>query len=638
MQMLDVEAIKSAARIEDVIGGYVELKQEGSRRVGLCPFHAEKAPSFYVTPEMGIFKCFGCDAGGDVLEFVKKIEAISFRDAARRVAEIAGIAIEENGTPVPARQSSANTKALVAAARQPRPAAVAKAPETVVKQKLIATYPYTDVNGELVYEVLRFEPGKNGKGKDFRQRRCHEDGSWIWGISAGRYKRGSDGNHYPAADGNEALPGVERLLWRLPAVTGSYEVVIVEGEKDVLTLEGLGFVATTASGGSKAPWLDSFSDALRGKRVVIIPDADSSGEAHGRKIEKVLTNIAAELVYVRLPKGFKDITEYVEAGRSQSDIDVLVRRAEEEQLEAERKHRGLLSTIEVIERQGGLEVFVDPNKRERGLLTGYHKLDEMTMGLQRKELFILAARPSQGKTAFALNISHNIARRRNTAVAFFSQETPSEILLQRMTCAAASVDSMKFRAGYCTAEEVTSFHRATQELTELPLFLDDYTPLEVDEIRRKTILLGETAEVGLVVVDYLSLLAPSRRSRSSGNKVVEVSELSRGLKLLAGELKIPFLVLCQLSRACEVRPGDHRPILSDLRESGAIEQDADTVGFMFRQETYRPDKLELKGKAELILAKQRNGPTGKVRLEFKRNLTRFDNPPSHWNPIEEDAA
>jgi replicative DNA helicase len=255
--------------------------------------------------------------------------------------------------------------------------------------------------------------------------------------------------------------------------------------------------------------------------------------------------------------------------------------------------------------------------------------------MREGELIILAARPAMGKTALALNIAYNVATRRENpkAVAIFSLEMSKESLLTRIVCAAASVDQQKFRSGYLNGSERHALQDALHRIVEAPLFIDDTAGINLMDIHSKLRRLQAEQNLGLVVVDYLQLMQGRGRFE---NRVQEISSLSRGFKLMSKELRVPFLVLSQLSRAVETRQGDHRPMLSDLRESGSIEQDADMVGFIFREEVYRPDKESLKGLAELILAKQRNGPTGKVKLAYLNKFTRFENL-SH-DTGEEEAA
>jgi replicative DNA helicase len=273
---------------------------------------------------------------------------------------------------------------------------------------------------------------------------------------------------------------------------------------------------------------------------------------------------------------------------------------------------------------GGANAFLDPSQRVKGLSTGFAKLDEMTGGLHGGELIILAARPSMGKTALALNIAQHVATHPQVGkpVAVFSLEMSSSSLLTRLLCAAARVDQHKFRAGYLNQEERRKLQVALALLTESPLFLDDTPGVNLMDIHSKLRRMQNQHGLSLVVIDYLQLM--SSRGRVE-NRNQEVSAISRGLKLMAKDLNVPFLVLSQLSRASEVRTGDHKPILSDLRDSGSIEQDADLVAFIHREEIYKKDDMSVKGLADLIISKQRNGPIGTVPLRFLGQYTRFEN-------------
>ena len=273
---------------------------------------------------------------------------------------------------------------------------------------------------------------------------------------------------------------------------------------------------------------------------------------------------------------------------------------------------------------GGVNAFLDPSQRVSGLSTGFAKFDEMTGGLHGGELLILAARPSMGKTALALNVAQHVAThpQMRKPVAVFSLEMSSASLLTRLLCSAARVDQHKFRAGYLNADERRKLQVALADLTESPLFLDDTAGVNLMDIHSKLRRMQAEHGLSLVVIDYLQLM--SSRGRSE-NRNQEVSAISRGLKLMAKDLDVPFLVLSQLSRAAETRIGDHKPQLSDLRDSGSIEQDADLVMFIFREEVYKRDREDLRGLADLIIAKQRNGPIGKVPLRFLGQFTRFEN-------------
>jgi replicative DNA helicase len=284
---------------------------------------------------------------------------------------------------------------------------------------------------------------------------------------------------------------------------------------------------------------------------------------------------------------------------------------------------GLINPAQILqEYEGGISAFLDPSKRIKGISTGFAKLDEMTGGLHGGDLVIIAARPSMGKTALALNIAQHVALRLKQTVAIFSLEMSRESLLTRMLCAAARVDSQRFRAGFLSQEERRKLNHSLHELVEAPLYIDDTAGLNMMDMHAKLRRVQQEQKIGLVIVDYLQLMScPGRQE----NRNQEVSALSRGMKLLGKELNVPMMVLSQLSRAVETRQGDHRPQLSDLRESGSIEQDADLVGFIFREEVYHREREDLRGLAELIVAKQRNGPTGTVNLVFLHAQTKFEN-------------
>jgi replicative DNA helicase len=253
----------------------------------------------------------------------------------------------------------------------------------------------------------------------------------------------------------------------------------------------------------------------------------------------------------------------------------------------------------------------------------------MTSGLQKSDLVIIAARPSMGKTAFAINIAENASVMDNKVVGVFSLEMSRESLLLRMLCSQALVDSHKLRTGFLSREDYQKLVSALAALAEAPIFIDDTPGISISEMRAKCRRLQQAqGRLDMVIVDYLQLVsgAPAGSGgKRYENRTQEVSAISRGLKALAKEMRCPVVALSQLSRAPESRTGNNRPQLADLRESGAIEQDADVVGFIFREEVYKPDDPDLEGKAELIIAKQRNGPTGTVKLAFIKKSTRFAN-------------
>jgi replicative DNA helicase len=294
------------------------------------------------------------------------------------------------------------------------------------------------------------------------------------------------------------------------------------------------------------------------------------------------------------------------------------------QLSEKRIGRGFMGVQEIVKESfGSVDALLQRGQRITGLATHYADLDEMTSGLQKSDLVIIAARPSMGKTAFALNIAENAAIEDQKVVGVFSLEMSREALLLRLLCSRARVDSHKMRTGSLWRDDMTKVVRAMEELAHAPIFIDDTPGIALSEMRAKARrLMQAQGRLDLIIVDYLQLM--SGGSKRYENRTQEVSAISRGLKALAKELTVPVIALSQLSRAPESRGGDHRPQLADLRESGSIEQDADVVAFIFREEVYKQDDPELQGKAELIIAKQRNGPTGRVNLAFLKNSTRFE--------------
>jgi replicative DNA helicase len=268
-----------------------------------------------------------------------------------------------------------------------------------------------------------------------------------------------------------------------------------------------------------------------------------------------------------------------------------------------------------------LEKLYNDREMITGVASGYVDLDRMTSGLQRSDLVILAARPSMGKTAFCLNIAQHVAVKNGGKVGIFSLEMSKEQLVMRLLCAESMVDAHKVRTGYIARDDFAKLIDALGAITHAPIFIDDSSSLTVMEMRAKCRRLKAEHGLDLIIVDYLQLMSGYGKVE---NRVQEISGISRGLKALAKELEVPVIALSQLSRAPEQRQGDHRPQLSDLRESGSIEQDADVVMFIFREEVYKPDDENM-GKAELIIAKQRNGPTGIVKLAFLKQYTKFEN-------------
>ena len=277
---------------------------------------------------------------------------------------------------------------------------------------------------------------------------------------------------------------------------------------------------------------------------------------------------------------------------------------------------------------GSIDKLYEQGREITGLATHYSDFDRMTSGLQDSELIIIAARPSMGKTAWAINIAQNAAVKDGKVVAVFSLEMSKESLLRRMLASEALVNSRKIQTGFLPREDKGKLMAGLERLMESKLFVDDTPGITLAEMRAKARRLKQQeGRLDLIVIDYLQLMTGSvgANAKKFENRTQEVSAVSRGLKALAKEMKVPVVALSQLSRGSEQRAGDKKPLLSDLRESGSIEQDADVVCFIHREEYYDRENEDLKGKAEIIIAKQRNGPTGSVNLAYISDYTRFEN-------------
>jgi replicative DNA helicase len=273
------------------------------------------------------------------------------------------------------------------------------------------------------------------------------------------------------------------------------------------------------------------------------------------------------------------------------------------------------SIEKLYERKGGIT----------GISTGFYEFDRMTSGLHESEMIVIAARPSMGKTALAMNIAEHVAISEKLPVAVFSLEMSSQQLVQRLLCSRARVNLQKVRDGFLAERDFPSLTAAASKLAEAQIFIDDSAGLSILLLRAKARRLKAQKDIKLIVVDYLQLLRSTTR-RAQDNRQLEISEISAGIKGLAKELKIPIIVIAQLNRQPEARSGG-KPRLSDLRESGSIEQDADLVGLLVRPEIYEEDeeaRAEKAGEAELIIAKQRNGPVGEIALTFLKEFTRFE--------------
>ena len=312
------------------------------------------------------------------------------------------------------------------------------------------------------------------------------------------------------------------------------------------------------------------------------------------------------------------------------EAEEVINRAEQGifQLSENRLGQGFSDIPTIVKNSfGSLDALYARGQEITGLATHYTQLDKMTAGFQPSDLIVIAARPSMGKTAFAMNIAENAAVMDGKVVGVFSLEMSKEALLMRMLASHSRVDSHRLRTGFIPREDREKLTFATESLMQARLFIDDTPGVSVTEMRSKARRLKQQeGRLDLLIVDYLQLMsAVPIGGKRFENRTQEVSAISRGLKAVAKELKVPVVALSQLSRAPESRGGDHRPQLSDLRESGSIEQDADVVAFIFREEVYKKDDPDLEGLAEIIVAKQRNGPTGLIKLAFLHSCTRFEN-------------
>jgi replicative DNA helicase len=323
------------------------------------------------------------------------------------------------------------------------------------------------------------------------------------------------------------------------------------------------------------------------------------------------------------------------ADQSEEALDVL-NATEQQLMEVSEKgiQRGFSGIGEIVASSfGSIDALYEQGREITGLATHYVEFDRMTSGLQESELIIIAARPSMGKTAWAINIAQNAAVKDGKVVAVFSLEMGKESLLRRMLASEALVNSRSIQTGFLPKSEKGKLLAALERLMASKLFIDDTPGITLAEMRAKARRLRQQeGRLDLIVIDYLQLMTGSTGAaqKKFENRTQEVSSISRGLKALAKEMKVPVVALSQLSRASEQRGGDKKPMLSDLRESGSIEQDADVVAFIHRDSYYNKDENgdedpESKGKAEIIVAKQRNGPTGSVHLAYLADYTRFEN-------------
>jgi len=353
---------------------------------------------------------------------------------------------------------------------------------------------------------------------------------------------------------------------------------------------GVGYIAQVANAIGTSTGVTHYAELIKEKSLL-------------RSLIKIATNLAA--------RSYED-SEETEQILNDAERMIL-------EISQGRVRGGLVPISEVIEGTiERLEILNNKKSEITGLTSGFRDLDKFTSGWQNSDLIIVAARPAMGKTSFCLNLAANAALLAKVPVAIFSLEMSREQLVQRVLSSAAMIDQQKLRTGRLLDKEWIALTSALGPLAEAPIYIDDTPAISVREIRAKTRRLKAEKGLGLVVIDYLQLMSTGRRVES---RQQEISEISRSLKALARELDIPIIALSQLSRAVE-QSQDKRPSLSHLRESGALEQDADIVMFIYRDEYYNPES-EKKAIAEIIIAKHRNGPVGTVELTFLKEFTKF---------------
>ncbi len=370
----------------------------------------------------------------------------------------------------------------------------------------------------------------------------------------------------------------------------------LDKRNELQTVGGLSYLGTLANNTPSAANIKAYANIIRERSVlrqlikVGTDISDSAFNTEGRTTEELLDN-AERAVFEIAEQGANN------KGGFAAINDVLV---------------DVVDRIDLLFNQAGSIT---------GLSTGYDDLDEMTSGLQEGDLIIVAGRPSMGKTTFSMNIAEHAAMTSGKPVAVFSMEMPAESLAMRMLSSLGRIDQHKIRSGQLDDDDWPRLTSAIGLLQEKPLFIDDTPALSPNELRtRCRRLVREHGPLGLIVIDYLQLMQVPGINE---NRTAEISEISRALKAVAKELNVPVIALSQLNRSLEQRP-DKRPVMSDLRESGAIEQDADVIIFIYRDEVYNPES-EAKGTAEILIRKQRNGPIGSLRLTFLGKYTRFEN-------------
>jgi replicative DNA helicase len=370
----------------------------------------------------------------------------------------------------------------------------------------------------------------------------------------------------------------------------------LESNGQISDAGGMAYLGTLAKDTPSAANIAAYADIVREKSIL-------------RQLIQVGTEISE--------KGFNP-----EGADSKALLDEAEKKVFQIAEQGARNNQGFQDMRELLKQTiERIEILHERDDPITGVPTGYDDLDNMTSGMQGGDLVIVAGRPSMGKTTFSMNIAEYAAVKNRKPVAVFSMEMPGEQLTNRLLSSMGRIDQHRLRTGRLEDDDWPRLTSAVGMLTEVPLFIDDTPALSPTELRaRARRLYREHGEMGLIVIDYLQLM---QTSGASDNRAAEISEISRSLKALAKELNVPIIALSQLNRSLEQRP-NKRPVMSDLRESGAIEQDADLIVFIYRDEVYNEDSPD-KGTAEIIIAKQRNGPIGTVRLTFLGKYTRFEN-------------
>ncbi len=412
------------------------------------------------------------------------------------------------------------------------------------------------------------------------------------------------------------------------------EKAVDELSKDVFYLDNHGIIFDVLKElheNNRAIDITTLTDLLEKKDLLTkIGGVEYLGEiinsiASPTNIDDYISIVNEKAIRRRLIETSLDIER--QAYESDDSLSDLLDNSEKKMLNVVRTRKGteFRSIQDVItSAQSNLEQLSELGGNITGLITGFDEIDNLTSGLHSSELIIVAARPAMGKTAFALNLATNVAIKNNKTVAIFNMEMPAEQLANRMFAAEGQIEGYKLSTGNLLKSDWTKLDEAISRLSDAKIFIDDTPGMTISEIKAKCRrLASQSGDLGLVVIDYLQLITGS--AKYAGNRQQEIAEISRALKTLAMELSIPIVALAQLSRSVEARE-DKRPLLSDLRESGSIEQDADIVAFLYRDDYYtkKVDYEDGSSKSEFIVAKHRNGATKTIPLLFRKNISKFE--------------